>query len=225
MTGSEVNQEVTIICVAYRRYREIHVLINSILCQTVNNWKLLIIHDGHDGKMEREVGHYTKKYETIEYLETDRRFNDYGHSLREIGIRMVETPYLMMTNDDNYYAPKYLEYMFHAIKEKNLDFVLCNMVSSHDFLLAEKPPFPIYMNLFQTVDGSYKQSPYNVINSIPKKHCIDIGNFIIKSEIAKSVGFREKGFCADGTFVEDVMSLYEGKIRVGKVDKVLFVHN
>lgn len=221
----DAGKDISVICVSYKRYRQIHVLVNSFLCQTMQNWDLLIIHDGKDERMREEVSPYTDSYKNIKYTETGKRYNDYGHSLRELGITMAGTPYLMMTNDDNYYVPKYLEIMFNAINKHTLDFVFCNMVSSHMFRFAEKPPDDIYTNLMQTLEGHYIQPIYNVINSIPKKHCIDIGNFIVKSELAKAVGFRDKGFNGDGTFVEDLMSRYKGNIRVGKVNQVLFVHN
>jgi len=219
------DKEITIICVSYKRYQQINVLINSLLCQTLSNWKLLVIHDGHDARMGREIKRYTTEHPNIKYMETDRRYNDYGHSLREIGIKMAETPYIMITNDDNYYTPKFLEYMFETINEHNLDIVLCNFVSSHDFSFLEKPPSEIYTNVLQSPDGKYVQLAYNVINSIPRKHCVDIGNFIVKTPLAKQAGFRDKSSAGDGTFVEDIMSLNSGRIRAGKVHKVLFVHN
>ena len=50
MTPSAPNaeRELTVICVAYKRYCTIHTLIRSFLCQTLDNWKLLVIHDGPD---------------------------------------------------------------------------------------------------------------------------------------------------------------------------------
>lgn len=225
MTSATSGKDITIICVSYKRYREIHVLINSFLCQTRQNWELVIIHDGRDAQMRGEVDTYTKWYDNIKYMETDKRYNDYGHSLRELGINIAKTPYLMMTNDDNYYVPKYLEVMFSVINTHNLDFAFCDMVSSHMFRFKKKPPDDIYTKLIQTPEGHYIQPQYNVIRSVPKKHCIDIGSFIVKSELARAVGFSDKGFYGDGTFVEELMSQNQGKIRVGKVNQVLFVHN
>jgi len=225
MTPDKPEKEITIICVSYQRYKQIHVLIHCLLCQTLQNWRLLIIHDGKDEKMRREVQGYIDEYSNISYTETDKRYNDYGHSLREIGINTTQTPFLMMTNDDNYYAPKFLEFMFDAIKQLNLDFVLCNMVSSHEFRFSGEPSHDVYTNVTRAPDGTYTQAPYNVIHSIPQKHCVDIGNFIIKTSLAKAVGFRDKSFAGDGTFVEDVVRQNTGQVNLGKVHKVLFVHN
>lgn len=224
MTSSRTDKDITIICVSYQRYREIHVLVNSMLCQTLQNWELLIIHDGEDAQMRDELAPYLEKYPQIKYMETETRYNDYGHSLRERGIELVDTPYLMMTNDDNYYVPRFLEIMFSGIRQHGLDFAYCDMVSSHSFKFVTKPS-SVYTNVTRSADGSYFQAPYNVLRSEPRRRAIDIGNFIVKSKMAKSVGFKDKGFYADGLFVENLMDRYKKSIRSGKVNQVLFVHN
>lgn len=200
-------KEITIVCVAYKRYREIHILINSIICQTLDNWKLTIIHDGPDDKMNKILGHYKRENNNIDYMFTDKRYNDYGHSLRDIGIRKANTEFLLLTNDDNYYMPVFLEYMFQSIRANELDLILCDMIHSHN-----NP-------------GIYMQQPYELFKAFPKKHYTDIGNFIVKTKIAQDVGFRSREFDADGVFIDDIMTRYSNKIRVGKINNVLFVHN
>lgn len=202
-----IAKEITIVCVAYKRHRNIHVLINSILCQTLENWKLLIIHDGPDPEMHDILDKYSEDHDEIEYIFTDTRYNDYGHTLRDMGIQKADTEFLLLTNDDNYYAPVFLQYMFKLIRTNNLDFVLCNMIHSH------KNP------------GVYTQPPYTLFESFPEIKYIDMGNFIVKTEMAKAVGFRDKSFGGDGTFVEDIKQRYHGRIRMGKLDNVLFMHN
>ena len=174
--------------------------------------------------MRDELAPYTDKYQNIKYEETEKRYNDYGHSLRERGVKQADTSYLMMTNDDNYYVPKYLEIMFDGINTHNLDFAYCDMVSSHGFKFSKRPS-DVFTRVTRTQDGYYVQTPYNVIRSVPKKGSIDIGNFIVRSQLARAVSFRDKGFAGDGTFVEDLMTQNQGKIRVGKIKQVLFVHN
>ena len=99
------------------------------------------------------------------------------------------------------------------------------MVSSHGFTFKIEPPKGVFTNLAMTKDGHYGQTPYNVLRSMPKKGCIDIGSFIVKSEMAREVGFKDKSFAADGVFVEKLMERYRGKIKSAKVEQVLFVHN
>ncbi len=158
-----MHKQLTVVCVSYKRYKEIHIPINSFLCQTVSNWKLLVIHDGPDKKMRGIVEEYGKSNTNIEYLETEERYNDWGHSLRDIGIRRADTEFVLLTNDDNYYMPKFIEYMFEPINNWGADFVLCDMVHN------------------QLNPGQYIQPEYNFFDTYPKKLYIDIGTFIVRT--------------------------------------------
>jgi hypothetical protein len=199
--------KITILCASYKRYKEINVLLNSFICQTVDNWNLIVMHDGPDPRMKEIVGEYSKNYPQISYIESSVRANDYGHSFRDEGIKLVDTEYLMFTNDDNYYTPKFLEYMIDAVEKKGFDFVLCNFISHYN-----NP-------------GIYIQEDYNVLNAFPRKNYIDMGAFILRTAFAREIGFKSRAFAADGDFVDELMKRFSGKIKVGKINKVLFVHN
>ena len=201
-----MHKQLTVVCVSYKRYKEIHIPINAFLCQTVSNWKLLVIHDGPDEKMRGIVEEYGKSYPNIEYLETEERYNDFGHSLRDIGIRRADTEFVLLTNDDNYYMPKFLECMFEPINNWGADFVLCDMVHN------------------QRNPGRYIQPEYNFFDTYPKKLYIDIGTFIVRTSMAKEVGFRDKSYAGDGTFVEDLINRFPN-MDICKIPKVLYVHN
>jgi hypothetical protein len=204
-------KEITIVCVAYKRYAKIQVLVHSILCQSLNNWKLHIIHDGYDQEMDELLGPYREKHPQISYEFTPTRYDDYGHTLRDIGIRQVETEYLLITNDDNYYVPEFLKLMFQEINRAELDMVLCDMVHSH---LDSKQE-----------EMRYQADTYGFFSTYPKNFKVDIGCFIVRTELAKQVGFRDKSFTGDGVFVEDIIASVGKEIRIGKLKKILFVHN
>lgn len=202
-------KELTVVCVSYQRYLNIPILIHSFLTQTLQNFKLLIIHDGADERMEAVLAPYKRDYpELIDYQFTAQRYNDYGHSLRDIGIRQVDTEYVLITNDDNYYCPRFLEYMFGPVHAQTPrpDIVMCDMVHSHN-----QP-------------GGRPQPPYRFFETYPQNASVDIGCFIARSALAKQAGFRDKGFDGDATYFEDLVRV-AGKPRIVKVDHVLFVHN
>ena len=199
--------ELTIVCVAYQRYEKIPVLLHCLLAQTVQNFKLLILHDGYDQKMDVLLAEYKSRYpEFLDYAFTQERHNDYGHSLREIGIQMVQTPFLLLTNDDNYYCPIFVEKMLLALREHQADLVLCDMIHSHN-----NP-------------GGHIQPPYSLLKTAPEPGSIDIGCFIVKTALAKEVGFRDKGHDGDATFFLDLLRT-NPSARIAKVNQVLFVHN
>jgi hypothetical protein len=199
--------ELTIVCVAYKRYESIPVLIHSLLVQTVKNFKLLILHDAYDEQMDVLLSQYKAQYPAIlDYAFTEVRHNDYGHSLREIGIRLTNTPYLLLTNDDNYYCPIFVEKMMQALQTHQADIVLCDMIHSHN-----NP-------------GGHQQPPYSLLKTAPQPGSVDIGCFIVRTNLAKQVGFRDKGHDGDATFFADILR-QNPQIRVAKVNQVLFVHN
>ena len=204
------DQELTIICVSYQRYEMIPILRHSFLAQTLQNFKLLIIHDGYDQRMDEILAVFKRDYpERVDYQFSETRFNDYGHSLRDMGIKLADTEYLLITNDDNYYAPRFVEQMFHAIDarpEAPPDIVYCDMLHSHN-----NP-------------GLRWQLPYNRFETAPKRNYIDIGSFIARTELARKVGFRDKTFAGDATYFNDLLEATP-KPRVIKIPMVLLVHN
>ena len=60
------------------------------------------------------------------------RFNDYGHSLRELGLVDAVGDYVLLTNADNYFIAITIEFLNIEIKTQVPDVVMFDMVHSHD---------------------------------------------------------------------------------------------
>src|SRR5262245_13983025 len=75
--------------------------INSILNQTCKDYEILCYHDGPllDASVEFPVP----------VMPTAIRFNDWGHSLRDLGIREARGEYIVHFNADNILYPHALE--------------------------------------------------------------------------------------------------------------------
>ena len=127
--------KVHVIAVAYKKYGELRVFVQSWLNQSDRNWILTVIHDGHDDEFVQIMKYFAAlEPDKIDYQCTDIRFNDYGHSLREIGLHSARGDYVLLTNADNYYIPKALEFINAALlehKSSNVDVVIFDMVHSH----------------------------------------------------------------------------------------------
>lgn len=213
-------KELTIVCVAYRRYQNIPVLIHAFLAQTLQNFRLLIIHDGPDETMQALLAPYCAQHPgVIDCHFTAQRHNDYGHSLRQLGIGMADGEYLLITNDDNYYVPRFLEFMFMPMQAAGEgagadaaasgppDIVFCDMIHSHN-----NP-------------GVRRQLPYNPFATRPERNHIDMGCFIARTALARQVGFRDKGFAGDATYFEDLVAAAGPTPNIVKIPMTLFVHN
>jgi|688.fasta_scaffold83839_4 hypothetical protein len=195
-----------IVVVSYKRVPQLQTLIYSLIAQTNKDFSIHVIHDGKDLRTRQAIREIKKQNPalTIKYTETDSRFNDYGHTLRSIGLRESIADYTLLTNDDNYYAPIFIEEMVSNAMLFQSDVVFCDMVHNHIF---NDLPNPV---------------GYQVLISEPIMNRIDMGCFIFKTRIGQDVGFNSRAFEADWDFFQ---SLLDAGAKYSKVEKVLFVHN
>jgi glycosyltransferase involved in cell wall biosynthesis len=195
-----------IVCTAYERPVLLMTQLCSLAAQTVRNFKILVFHDGYNAEIERVVAKFKDMYPNIDvrFRFSDVRYNDYGHSLREIALSESSAEYMLLTNDDNYYTPNFLEDMMPALISGGYDISYCNMIHSHEFLDPNNP------------------NGYQPLRTGLRLGAIDIGAFIFDTKLGQRVGFSNKSFEADGHFLEGLIAL---GARAYKVEKYLFVHN
>lgn len=200
-------KELGIISVCYLQNYPLKTFLNSLKCQTLQNFDVHVIHDGEwDTQIKNSL--YEEKYvsDNIFLHNTDVRYNDYGHSLRSLGIEKFykDYKYLLITNSDNYYSPKLIEYIFSEIDE-DTGVVYFNMVHSHD----------------------QGYGTYSVLTTDFVEYRCDIGSFVVRSDIAHDVGFKRRDFNADAFFIQDINE-YRKTYKVfdiKKINKCLMVHN
>lgn len=193
---------VDIIAVTYGQNEILKCFINSIKSQTSDNWRLVIIHDGPNQKLQNELNkeNYLIK-DKIEFIQHPFRTENYGHLLRKWSLdNVVKNDYVLLTNGDNYYTPNMIE----EVSEKTEDLIYFDAVHSH----------PTKVN--------HNKSTYGYFNSQLKRSHVDMGNVVIRSSLAQKVGFNSIGYAADWDYFEEVLKLSP---TICKIDKVLFVHN
>jgi glycosyltransferase involved in cell wall biosynthesis len=193
---------VDIIAVTYGQNEILKCFINSIKSQTSSNWRLVIIHDGPNLELEKQLinENYLIK-DKIEFYQYPNRTENYGHKLRKWGLEnLVKNEYVLLTNGDNYYTP----IMIEEVIKYDSDIIYFDMVHSH-----------------KTKNNNNEDS-YGFIDSKLKRGFVDMGNVIIKSNLAKKVGFNSIGYAADWEYFDSVLKLSQNII---KINKILFVHN
>jgi len=81
--------------------------VDSLKAQTCQDFELLAYHDGplHDTSVTMPVP----------MICTDRRYNDWGHTLRDMGMRRATGDYIVHFNADNILYPNALEEISKAI--------------------------------------------------------------------------------------------------------------
>ena len=199
--------KIEIIMVAYERYEELEIAIRCFRLQSNPNWVLHIVYDGK--APERIVDIITpympggnKEDGRVHFYESPERYQKYGHPNRRSMLQAIEcdpNDFILMTNDDNYYVPKYVEYMLKAVDNRT-GIVYCNTVHSH----------------FE----------YNLNSSELRENAIDMGAFMVRADVAKQTGFNHDHFSADGTYAEECVRTCQYKgLKMTKVHKPLFIHN
>jgi len=208
----KTNKIINIIAVTYDHGYKLKCFIDSIRSQTADNWRLHIIHDG-----EGELYDSTKKdlikngyldHPNIIFSATKERYNDYGHSLRKLGLKnpAFKSDYTVITNCDNYYVPEWISFLNILIHD-DCDFIIWDCVHDHSGNTA-----------FDRIQ------PYGLCDSKLKEGSIDMGAVAIKTSIAEKTGFNSKKFNADWEYFDQCLnSCREDKIK--KIPCILFVHN
>jgi len=179
----------------YSRIEPLRSMLTSLMAQTDGDWEATVIQDGKD-----EVGSFkvvaSLHEKRITWSATEKRYNDWGHTPREIGKQCSKADYIIMTGDDNYYTPNFVA----ELK-----------------LAATKSPGLIYWDMIHSHYG------YTLFKCYPHTHQIDMGAFATRRDLAQQIKLGT-GFAADGEYVEEFNRTFPKEEKT-KINKVLFVHN
>lgn len=200
---------IDVIAVAYQRFGELKVFVQSWINQTEKNWVLTVIHDGPSAEFEMIMATFEAQApQRVFHKTTELRHKDYGHTLRDIGLKSVTGDYVLLTNADNYFIPKAVEFMNEALNQNDADVVIFNMIHSHN-----RP-------------GGRNLPPYSYFESNYAPRSIDISAAIVKSELARMAGFRDKTHDGDVTYFGDIVNMKAPlPLSILKIPRVLLVHN
>lgn len=192
-------KKIEFIIPTYNRPDKLMTILSSIKCQSVDKWKVHVVADAvYDGY--EEVKNYFKNDERFKFSELNGPHKDWGHTARNFGLQQAEEEWVVMSGDDNYYVPSFVELFLNATKFRNdAHFVYCNMI--HNWV----------------------NNDYIALISEPFIGRIDIGNFMAKTEYAKQLTLNVTRADADGVFVEEYLSKFKGNVI--KLDNFLYVHN
>jgi len=190
-----------VIAVTFRKAIPLRGLIDSFILQTNPSWIIYIIHDGSAPQDVRDV---VNSYDDsrIIFQETELIGEVGGHHNRKRGLDNIPSnseDWVLMTNGDNYYVPKFVEY-FLGNCNNTVGMVYCNTIHSHQ--------------------------EYNLHYSHLVECGIDMGAFIVRLDVAKETGFNHFHFSADGCYAAECKATCERKgLQIIYIDKFLFVHN
>ena len=200
-----------VIAVAYKRLPELRVFVQSWINQTSSDWRLTLIHDGESEEFTRLMSEKNYMHQNIDFFCTEQRHDDYGHTLRDLGLRQAEGRYTILTNADNYFIPRTAQYISGLVEALSNtteppDVILFDMIHSHD-----NP-------------GGRKQPAYNVFKTEFKPYHIDVSSAAVRTDLAKAAGFRDKSHDGDQTYFCDIQRQAKD-LNIAKINRVLLIHN
>ena len=179
----------------YHRPAPLKCMLASLVAQTNNNWKASVIIDNPD---DVEITNLVKSFNDprIKFTKLENRYNDWGHTPREIGKQASDAEYIIMSGDDNYYVPTFVDELQKASSTR---------------------PIVIYWDM---VHSHYD---YSYFKCAPGFNQIDMGAFAIRKDVAHSIKLNTS-YAADGEYIESIKKKYPSEKMIG-IGKVLFVHN
>jgi len=182
----------------WNRPNQLMTVINSIFSQRDNRWKIHVVADGvYDGY--QKIKDYFSGDDRIKFSELETPGRDWGHTPRNFGLKNATEDWVVMTGDDNYYMPVFVDH-FLSVAKVGVNFVYCDMIHN------------------------WTDHQYLYIKSEPRYGRIDIGNFMTKRIYAQQLELDNTIEAADAKFVEDYLKKYT-KIGVKYIPKPLYVHN
>jgi glycosyltransferase involved in cell wall biosynthesis len=179
----------------YNRPAPLKCMLASLVAQTNPDWGAHVVIDNpEDVENVKLVESFADA--RIRWSKMDKRYNDWGHTPREYGKQKSEAKYIIMTGDDNYYTPNFLQEIS----------VLCNV--------------EVGMVYWDMVHSHYN---YAYFKCVPAGGQIDMGAFATRRDLAQQIQLGTD-YAADGWFVEHFKQKFPIE-NISKINKVLFVHN
>lgn len=183
----------------YNRIDHLMCVISSIVAQTNPNWKIRVISDASPEGTLDKIMDYWKSEDRISFTILKERHNDWGHTPRNIGLNESKEEWVVMSGEDNYYTPLFVE-EFLKEADKDTNFVFCNIVTN------------------------YNNQQYIPMQCRLELGFIDIGCYMVRPELARQIGLELKyKEVADGVLAGKYVKKFGGKIK--KINKILYVHN
>jgi len=192
--------KVEFIIPTYDRVDLLRCMLSSLLAQGNSDWSAMVVVDGcfedrWDNKIWETI--VTQDDSRIYAEFTEHSYNDWGHTPREIGKQLSTADYIIMTGDDNYYTPNFVEELIKAANKGAPGMIYWDMVHSH--------------------------YDYQYFKCEPGFNQIDMGAFATRRDLAQQIPLGVQ-YAADGLFVEAFKTKFPNE-RIVKINKVLFIHN
>lgn len=144
---------ITFIIPAYQAEATLRRTVDSIIRQTSNQWKIILVNDGSTDDTEHICVEYRDRYPNkIRYLCQE---NGGLGKARNIGIELVDTEYMSFLDSDDWLMPNFVEVVFNNYQKEKTDIILTLPIIYHEGskIVRDWYDKPVFEKLFPE-DGS-----------------------------------------------------------------------
>jgi glycosyltransferase involved in cell wall biosynthesis len=184
----------------YNRVSHLITMLGSLQSQSNPNWTAHVVADCPEEDVQETMKTIVAFFNDprIKLTILPERHNDWGHTPRQHGLDNATEEWVIMTGEDNYYVPEFVDIMLE--ESKNQHFVYCDLV--HNWINRDYIPILSKLQLGK----------------------IDIGSFMTKTNMAQKIKLKKDYEWADWFFIQDFQNKYK-IAKYKKVNKILYVHN
>ena len=170
---------VSIIIPTYNRVHLIWETLDSILKQTYQNWECIVIDDGSTDATEEVMNDYLNRDSRIQYHHRPEEHLPGGNGARNYGLSLAKGDYVIFFDSDDLMTEDHIAIKVNAIQTHPVDYV----IAKTKFFNSEISLESYY---------SFNEYPLSIANYLYEKVNWLTYDTLIKSSLAKSIGFNEK---------------------------------
>jgi len=203
------------------------ILLRGLSClenQTYRDFEVLLY---HDGPISRDLPDFSPLSYDLKFKETKERYNDWGHSLRDLGIEQAKGEYILHFNPDNILYTFALEKINNTIENMDGRYAAIKRDNGTVFSGNNIVIYPIYLigiicNGFG-FNRTYNENHRFILKGYPPlKYYIDCMQLVMKTDLWRRVGgWYDKSEEGDGEMYQAFVKANNG---ARYVDDILGEH-
>jgi glycosyltransferase involved in cell wall biosynthesis len=190
-----MNYKISVIMPIYNAEKDLKNSIQSVINQSIgfNNIQLILIDDCSNDNSKNIIKTYDENYDNIATYFSEKNHGTPGFG-RNMGLKLVESDYIMFIDSDDYYDKDICKNLYEAITSENADVACCNKINNDIDNNTQLNITNKKMNLNKKIitnDDILLVKGSALWNKIYKKEIIDNNNLkFIENTVADDLSFN-----------------------------------
>ncbi|MFJ6933052.1 MAG: glycosyltransferase family 2 protein [Lactobacillus gallinarum] len=118
------NKLISVIIPIFNAEETLKKCIESIINQSIHDYKIYLINDGSTDNTENILS----KYNEEKNIRIINKNNEGASETRNFALKLVDTPFVVFMDADDYVEKTYLEHLIYAIKDHNADMAVTGII-------------------------------------------------------------------------------------------------